>query len=79
MSRKWWKTDPSIYQHLRDGGREPAEHWPELLPRCAKIMAHPGWAEQASNALTNPDDDLAFGRAVQVCELLGIPTSDTLR
>jgi hypothetical protein len=56
-----------------------AEHWPELLPRCAEILAHPVWAELAPGALAAADDDAAFGRAVQACELLGIPTAGALR
>ncbi|MEV0999895.1 hypothetical protein [Nonomuraea sp. NPDC050202] len=56
-----------------------AEHWPELLPRCAEILARPVWAELAPGALAAADDDDAFRRAVQVCELLGIPTAGALR
>ncbi|MEU8398999.1 hypothetical protein AB0C28_27735 [Nonomuraea sp. NPDC048892] len=56
-----------------------AEHWPELLPRCTDILARPIWAELAPAALAGADDDSAFGRAVRVCELLGIPTASALR
>ncbi|TMR23774.1 hypothetical protein ETD86_07225 [Nonomuraea turkmeniaca] len=56
-----------------------AEHWPELLPQCEQILTRPIWAELAPRTLAAADDDATFGQAVQVCELLGIPTSDALR
>ncbi|GAA1693237.1 hypothetical protein GCM10009733_106420 [Nonomuraea maheshkhaliensis] len=66
-----------LYVHaLRD---YVAEHWPELLPRCAGILARPIWAELAPAALAGADDDAAFRHAVQACELLGVPTAGALR
>ncbi|RVX45086.1 hypothetical protein EDD27_7863 [Nonomuraea polychroma] len=66
-----------LYVHALRG--YAAEHWPELLPQCEEILTRPVWAELAPSALATADDDFAFGRAVQVCELLGIPTSEALR
>ncbi|MEV5888853.1 hypothetical protein [Nonomuraea fuscirosea] len=66
-----------LYVHALRG--YAAEHWPELLPRCTEILARPLWPELAPAALAGADDDSAFGRAVQACELLGIPTDGALR
>ena len=69
----------SHFLHVHALREYAAERWPELVPRCAEILARPVWAETASGALAAAEDGDGFNRALRVCEELGIPTAEALR